>query len=294
MESLPPELLGRAFSVREAVELGVSDDRLRRRSLTRPFYGVRAPLGGPTDLESRCRAYLPRMSPGQFFSHLTAARLWGLWLPTQFDSTEILHVTAPLPGRAPDTIGVRGHHIAPDRAESTLLRGLPVAIPLEAARAMVPTLSVEQLVVLLDGLRRRDAPVVSEAQLLYLLAKHGGQRGVRKLRMAYHLSREGVASAKETELRRGLIRAGLPEPEVNALISGPGAVPRRFGDLVFREWGVVAEYEGSHHQVDRTTYVEDIDRFEQLADDWRFVRVTKEHLRDIPAIAHRIRLARRG
>jgi hypothetical protein len=292
MEPLPVKLLGRAFSVREAVELGVSDDRLRRRALARPFYGVRAPAGAPTDLESRCHSYLPRMSPGQYFSHLTAARLWGLWVPSQFTPAEPIHVTAPLPGRAPSTIGVRGHHIDPDRAEATLLRGLPVSLPLEAARTMVPSLGVEQLVVLLDSLRTRDTPLISEAQLLYLLAKHGGQRGVRKLRMAYGSSREGAASPQETRLRRGLVLAGLPEPELNALISKPGERPRRFGDLVFREWGVVAEYEGSHHQVDRETYVSDIARFEQLAGDWRFVRVAKEHLRDIPSVARRIQLAR--
>ena len=176
--------------------------------------------------------------------------------------------------------------------ETTHLRGLPVAIPLEAARTLAPLLGIEQLVTVLDGLRRREAPLVSEAQLLYLLAKHGGQRGVRKLRMAYSLSREGVASAKETELRRGLARVGLPEPEVNALITDAGEFPRRLGDLVFRKWGVVAEYEGSHHQTDRDTYVDDIARFEQLADRWRFIRVSKEHLRDIPAIARRIQLAR--
>src|SRR5687767_13031155 len=115
MEPLPSELLGRAFSIREAAELGVSDDRLRRRSLTSPFHGVRAPADSADDLESRCRAYLPRMTSGQFFSHLTAARLWGLWLPTTYRPTEPLHVTAPLPARAPRTIGVRSHHIDLDR-----------------------------------------------------------------------------------------------------------------------------------------------------------------------------------
>ncbi len=55
--------------------------------------------------------------------------------------------------------------------------------------------------------------------------------------------------------------------------------------------GVVVEYEGEHHQSDRSTYVGDIARYEELGSDWRFVRVAKEHL-DIPAVVRRIHLAR--
>lgn len=290
MEPLPPELRD-PFSVAHAASLGIPVTRLRRKALVTPYRGVRMDAPGPFGLEPRCRAYAARMPDDHYFSHLTAARLWELWLPTRFDEAEPLHVTVPHPGRAPRIPGVVGHHIDAERAECARLRGLPVATPLEAVRTLAPSLGIRPLVVLLDSLRRRGRPLVSDDQLLYLLAKHGGQRGVRRLRVAFDRSRAGSASAYETRLRLALVDAGLPEPEVNVLISRPGR-RRRYGDLVLRSWGVVVEYEGEHHQGDRGTYVGDIARYEELASDWRFVRVAKEHLADIPAVVRRIHLAR--
>jgi hypothetical protein len=291
MDHLPEELRDRAFSIREALELDVPAGRLRRVDLGRPHRGVRVRNLQEDSVESRCRMYLPRLGEGQYFSHLTAARLWGLWLPTRWTADEPLHVTVPQPGRAPRIPAVVGHHILPERAASTVLRGLPVATPLESVRTLAPSLGIRALVVLLDCLRRRVDPLATEAQLVHLLAKHGGQRGVRRLRVAFARSRAGVDSPKETTLRLDLRDAGLPEPEVNGVISRPGVTPIRRGDLVFRSLRVVVEYEGGHHQSDRVTYLGDISRFEQLADDWRFVRVAKEHLSDIPAIVRRILLA---
>lgn len=289
---LPDALQGRAFSVREAAAAGVPVARLRRRGLETPYRGVRAPAGELDDLESRCRAYATRMRPGQFFSHVTAARLRGLWVPSEFTPDEPLHVSVTATARAPRIPGVVGHHIDSDRVDWSFVRGLPVATPLEATRMLAPALGIEALVVVLDSLRRREWRLVSDKALVYMLAKHGGQRGVRKLRAAYALSRSGSGSAMESRLRRALVQRGLPEPEVNPLISRPGR-PRRYGDLVWRRWGVVVEYEGSHHQADRSTYVDDIRRYEELAADWSFVRVTHEHLASLPTLISRIHLARR-
>ncbi len=292
MQPLPPELERRAFSVREAAAAGVPVSHLRRRTLATPFRGVRTPADADDDLLAMCRAYAARMPDGHYFSHLTAARLRGLWLPMSYRRGEPLHVTAIDTGRAPRIPGVVGHHIDEDRSEWSLLSGLRVASSLEAARTLAPTLGVEDLAVVLDSLRRRSGRLVSEEQLLFMLAKHGGQRGIRRLRAAYSVSRSGADSAMETRLRRGLVLRGLPEPLVNPVISRPGR-RERFGDLVWPRWSVVVEYEGTHHQADRDTYVDDISRYEELADDWSFVRVTREHVRDFPRIISRIQLARR-
>jgi hypothetical protein len=70
----------------------------------------------------------------------------------------------------------------------------------------------------------------------------------------------------------------LPAPASNV-----GAVAAddqtRIGDLVYRRWGVVVEYEGEHHQLDRAQYVKDIDRYASLRRDAvPYVQVTKEKL----------------
>lgn len=292
MEQLPDALQGRAFSVQEAAAFGVPVSRLRRRELETPFRGVRAPAGELDDLESICRAYATRMPERHYFSHATAARLRGLWLPAALEMSSPLHVTVTGTARAPRIPGVVGHHIEPDRADWSMLGGLPVASALESARTLAPTLGIEALVVMLDSLRRRQGRLVSEEQLTYMLAKHGGQRGIRKLRVAHALSRSGADSPMETRLRRGLVQRGLPEPLVNPVISRPGHRERR-GDLVWPRWRVVVEYEGGHHQSDRTTYVNDISRYEELTADWSFVRVTYEHLADLRTVVSRIHRARR-
>ena len=52
-----------------------------------------------------------------------------------------------------------------------------------------------------------------------------------------------------------------------------------FGDLVYRRWKTVVEYEGDQHQEDRSQYSIDIDRYALFRDhDVSYVQVTKERL----------------
>ena len=54
---------------------------------------------------------------------------------------------------------------------------------------------------------------------------------------------------------------------------------RVVGDLVYRQWGTLVEYEGTQHQEDRGQYTSDIDRYALLRDHNRsYVQVTKEHM----------------
>ena len=85
-------------------------------------------------------------------------------------------------------------------------------------------------------------------------------------------------SLKESECRSILCFAGLPKPEVNV------AVPifddaSVVGDIWYGRWPVLVEYEGSHHQEDRGTYLGDLDRYELIRGSGiRYVQVTKERL----------------
>jgi hypothetical protein len=83
-------------------------------------------------------------------------------------------------------------------------------------------------------------------------------------------------SLPESELRTLLVHAGLPKPEVNVPVVEDGSV---IGDLVYRRWGVVVEYEGSQHQLDRAQYLRDIDRYARVREaDHAYVQVTRERL----------------
>jgi hypothetical protein len=85
-------------------------------------------------------------------------------------------------------------------------------------------------------------------------------------------------SLKESETRSVLEFAGLPRPESNAEL-GLDEDLRLFGDLVYRQWKFVVEYEGDHHQHDRAQYSVDIDRYALFRSHGvAYVQVTKEKL----------------
>jgi len=273
--SLPLGFDERPFSVREAIDVGVRPDRLRRKDLRAEFHGVRTPAHLPGDFTTRCRTYATRLKSGQFFSHVTAARLWGMRLPWRMER-EPLHVTALLPARTPRTRGVVGHHSDAPGPELARHDGFVLPTPAETWRSLASILTLDELVVAGDGLLNRQHPLATSGQLRRAVARNAGQRGNRTLRAAFDQVRPGTDSERETVLRLLLVRGGLPEPEVNGLLTEPGE-RERFGDLVYRTWKVVVEYEGLHHQASRHAYLGDIHRFEDLASRWRFVRIAKEH-----------------
>jgi hypothetical protein len=85
-------------------------------------------------------------------------------------------------------------------------------------------------------------------------------------------------SLPESETRSLLSFSGLPVPEVNKGAGSPDDTGR-IGDLIYRQWKLVVEYEGEHHQLDRAQYVKDIDRYASLRrEEVPYVQVTKEKM----------------
>lgn len=86
-------------------------------------------------------------------------------------------------------------------------------------------------------------------------------------------------SLKESESRAVVVFAGLPRPEVNVELSLDDPAVVLIGDLLFRPWGLLLEYEGEHHQTDRLQYSSDIDRYEALRrNKVPYLQVTHERL----------------
>jgi hypothetical protein len=85
-------------------------------------------------------------------------------------------------------------------------------------------------------------------------------------------------SLKESETRAVVEFSGLPKPEVNVAVDVRENV-EVIGDLVYRRWRLVIEYEGAQHQEDRVQYVADLDRYGLMrAADLQYIQVTKERL----------------
>ena len=83
------------------------------------------------------------------------------------------------------------------------------------------------------------------------------------------------SSPKETELRLDVIAAGFPDPEPNGVITLRSG-RKTHGDLVFRGWKVLLEYDGDHHRENDSQWAKDVDRLNELAaNGWLVIRVNK-------------------
>lgn len=274
---LPPSLVGRAFSVAEAIDARVPEHRLRSRDLFRPAKGIRSHRDATTidELASDVARALP---PPWVWSHLTAARLFRLPLPTAWSRQEPLHVLRPTgvaQVRRPGVVGHRGL----ERRRTTVLRGHPTttAAWTWADLASLPGLSVTDLVIAGDALVRREPRLLDP---LGVLARGDGpRRGARRLRAAAALLRAGSESPMETRARLAFLDAGLPEPELNATIHGVEGHFLARVDFLWREAGVVVEYEGDQHRTDRRQWQDDIARVRLLEGlGLRVIRITSRDL----------------
>ena len=266
-QPLPPPLSERPFAVGEASALRIPRSRLRASDLSAPFHGVRAP-STRADLP---RAYAARMAPTERFTHTTAALLHGMRMPRGFHE-EALHVGAARSARAPRSAGVVGHQV-PSDSPTVTRDGLRVSPPVLAWIQCAELLSVDDLIVMGDGLVARHKPVASLRDVESAVAASGGGRGVRDLRAALRDIRPGTDSAMETVVRQFLVRSGFPEPEVNGAVKNEYGAVIAHGDLVFRRWRVVIEYDGAVH-FEHGQYVRDIARLDDIMElGWRVIRV---------------------
>lgn len=283
-EKLPPSLSGRAFTTAEGSASGVSLKRMRGSDLAQPFSGIRSPRGGDDSPRTRIETYSRRMSPDQFFSQVTAAIIHGLPLPLSLERDRTLHVCTEHPAIRHRVRGIVGHHVGPGTVRIVEVGGLRVTSPVDTWCQLASVLRLDDLIKVGDALVRRKNPLATMNELRTGVLRYAGHRGARKLREAFEWVRPGVYSPKETELRLLLVRAGLPEPEVNCAITDRLGVKIATGDLVYRCYRVLVEYDGEQHRTDEEQYHWDVDRLDRIMEEgWRVIRINKSHLRSKPA-----------
>ncbi len=275
---LPAALQSRSFDAATATGAGVDRNRLRRRDLHSPFRGVHTTTP-PSTVRERCEAYLPRLRQGQVFSHTTAAALLGFPLPLELEDGP-LHVSVVRPAAAPRTTGVVGHRLVVE-PDTAVVRGLPVCSHPEVWCQLASVLSLDELVVVADHLL--TTTTLSEATARRLLAEAietTRREGAALLRQALLEARSGSLSPGETRTRLVLVRAGIPEPQLNRKIRDAFGRYLGKGDLVWPERKVVLEYEGGQHGLDIGQFRYDVERYERFRDaGWTVIRVTADDLR---------------
>ncbi len=315
-----PAQLPRVFAVADGIAHGVGRQRLRGRTLESPFYGVRSQAADwefsadPWQRQSeqrRIRAldYAPRLRPDTFYSHETAAALWGAPLPLVSDHGYPadgrrlpLHVSVLGAGAVPAGRGVAGHRADERTTGTTSVQELQVADAASTWASLARTLSVHDLVAAGDyfcrqwreGVGRPDVGKQPLTTIEQLRARvDAGRRvGIRKLRSALELIREDSWSPMESKVRCILGEAGLPEPELNIDVFDHGGRWLGCFDLVYRERRVAIEYNGTFHA---GQYARDVERIAALrAAGWQVIEVTAELVRNPAALVARVRRALAG
>lgn len=279
---------------------------MRHEDVVRPHHGVYAPAAAP-DFVDGCRRAQPLLGSHRWFSHLTAARLWGIPLPFFWQEDEPLHVLT-LPGSEPlHRPGIVGWESA-RHPGGEIVAGMPV-VPAAAvwAQLAVPgatgihpesgrrrSLDVRWLVAaadyLLTGPRLRGGrvPLCTAEDLAAALQAHRGRRGARALATALPQARVGAQSPRETLLRLALVARGLPEPAVQPPVLTREGI--RHPDLGYLDERVLIEYQGDHHRTDRRQWREDLKR-QQLFEDagYRVIAVGIDEFEDeCLALAQRV------
>lgn len=284
----PAPILGSVFSVGDAHRAGVTRHQLRRPDLTSPTPGLRMWADAEPSWRDMAVA-LCRLGGGQHLSHVTAAQLWGIWLPIWLQDGEQVHVTGQKgfngSMRRP---GVVGHRAKLDTSDVVEVDGLRLTTPARTWLDLAPLLkdpldlvaAGDALLQRSDGPPRPDGvlganPLATLTEIDAAMRRRRSVKGIQAAREARPMLREGVDSAPESRMRMVVVSAGLPEPVVNpVLVLGSGV--RRQPDLALLEWKLALQYDGGGHaeqaQVNRDIWRDDdFDRH-----DWRTVKAGRD------------------
>lgn len=308
-EPLPDPLNAAPFSYAEATSAGVGRRRLRHADVAHPHRDVYTAEVSDGSRGS-CAGALPLLGPHRWFSHLTAARLWGIPLPFEWAAGEALHVmtlTGAEPLRRPGIVGWE----SADELGVVQIDGMPVvgaasvwaqlsvpgATGIDPANDRRRALSRRWLVAagdfLLTGPREqgRRMPVCTTEAFAEAVRRHRGKRGAKSLAWAFERVRSGPQSPRESLLRLALVDRGLPEPQVQIPVRTTAGI--RHADLGYPEARVLIEYQGDHHRTERRQWLEDQTRRQLFEEEgYRVFEVGMDAFDDdCLALAQRLRRA---
>jgi hypothetical protein len=277
---LPEHLAIEPFRTQAATAAGVGRSRLRAGDLDASVRGARSPRP-LLDLASCLRLLAVALPDDIAFSHLTAARLWGMPdLPRapEGEPVDVMRDSAKPPiVRA----GCRSHR-GLTRRSTERVAGLRVVSRIDTWADLAPVLTTTGLVVIGDALSNgRIGARVRLEDLHRVFAAQRGCRGVVRLDEALALVRPGSASPMESRTRLVFRSWGLPEPQLNVNIYDERGEWLAKPDFVWRGARVVAEYDGDHHRTDPDRWQYERGRRLRLeAAGWSYVELTWATLSD--------------
>lgn len=281
--NVPMELRSRPFTTPEARAAGLSSTVLKGKRFRRLFRGVWVCSDVLVTLQVRLQAARLILPADAVVSHTTALALLGV----ESGPTEPLHFSTNTAFRRWHD-GVVLHRrkwpLHPD-----LVGGVPAVGPDRAFVDSATLLGHRDLVRAGDALVRLGHTTPEK------LRRYSHERhldGVVRARRAADRVRAGVDSVTETDVRLLIRFARLPEPEVNGWIVNDAGTAIARGDLVYRTYMVVVEYDGWHHERDARQRQKDHLRRERLdAAGWTVIVITAEDLKNPLGIVRRVHAA---
>lgn len=206
---------------------------------------------------------LQKLYPKAWVSHFSAARMHGLYTPKHPADVSV-HLTTllgePRIRRGGITSYQSGHRDSVVRSNALWLSS-----PGRTVMELALLASLDELVVLIDQLVREPRPELENRWEPFVhltdwkkMAADFHGRGAKKLRAATELARVGSDSPPETKLRLAIMRAGLPEPDLQIELPVRGW-RRPSADLGYKELLIAVHYDGGAHR----------EREQQQRDNWR-------------------------
>lgn len=264
---IPVHLRDRTFGLEEARAAGITSRMLEHDRFVEVYPRVYCLAGLELSAAERITAARRNLPSDARTTHVTRLRELGY----EHGPLEPLHFVVP---RDLHLVveGITVHRtvsMAPDDGSGVCAEA--VFVSLAATERMI------DLIVIGDWLLSHGH-MTAESLVEFVLSS-SWRRGAREaLVVAPHLDAR-ARSPKESETRAILVFAGLPVPEVNAEVRDSTGALVGIGDLVYRRWRLLVEYEGRQHALDVGQFAHDIDRYGAFrAIEWDYYQVTNERL----------------
>lgn len=255
---------------------------LTRRTLTNRYDAIyrNVYLGKGIEMTASTRAIGAWLWSGRraTMAGLSAAALYGTRWIDGGEPAELYRRN----GKPVKDILIHRDELADD--ETCLVNGISMTTPARTAFDLGRRAGRTEAVVRLDALAQ--AASVRAVDVLPLVRRHRGARGLVQLREVLDLMNVGAESPQETRTRLVLVDAGLPRPRTQIVVPG-NFLGRRHAriDMGYEEFKVGVEYEGAQHWTDPAVRANDIDRYAELAaQGWLVVRVSSDMLRYRPHV----------
>ncbi|MFG1934795.1 hypothetical protein ACGFK1_29770 [Mycobacterium sp. NPDC048908] len=196
----------------------------------------------------------------------SAAALWGTrWIDPQLPAELYRRNGKPVNG-----IVVHRDTLFDD--EVLPARGIPATTPARTAFDLGRRGRRLRALMAVDALA--NVTNLQASDVLSLVERHRGVRGLAQLREIVDLMDSGAESPQETRTRLLLIDSGLHRPQTQIAV-GPWRI-----DMGWDEFKVGVEYDGPQHWTQRRRRTRDIEKYADLDyRGWRMVRVNDELLR---------------